>query len=161
MNNTLIHAYHRILTLIIDKIKAGEKTPEILVHIARLRLGEMHDLNAQERKTVLRAIRRDLAEFARQVHAAPEAETDSPFLLALKESLWAELADVTDKTQLGWLEMYQDIEHGGVYHSGDVVGLGELVCDRCQHKLVYFAPEVLPACPQCGGTAFHRRALQP
>ena len=42
----------------------------------------------------------------------------------IKESLWRELADITDKTQLEWREVFQDLNHHGVYHSGEVVGLG-------------------------------------
>lgn len=42
----------------------------------------------------------------------------------IKESLWQELADITDKTQLEWREVFRDLNHHGVYHSGEVVGLG-------------------------------------
>lgn len=51
-------------------------------------------------------------------------ESDSVFMRVIKESLWQELADITDKTQLEWREVFQDLNHHGVYHSGEVVGLG-------------------------------------
>ncbi len=54
-------------------------------------------------------------------------ESDSVFMRVIKESLWQELADITDKTQLEWREVFQDLNHHGVYHSGEVVGLGNLV----------------------------------
>ncbi|MDI5677483.1 hypothetical protein MJL30_38810, partial [Salmonella enterica subsp. enterica serovar Anatum] len=50
--------------------------------------------------------------------------TEAGFLPGIKESLWQELADITDKTQLEWREVFQDLNHHGVYHSGEVVGLG-------------------------------------
>ncbi len=52
-------------------------------------------------------------------------ESDSVFMRVIKESLWQELADITDKTQLEWREVFQDLNHHGVYHSGEVVGLGK------------------------------------
>lgn len=56
-------------------------------------------------------------------------ESDSVFMRVIKESLWQELADITDKTQLEWREVFRDLNHHGVYHSGEVVGLGNLVCE--------------------------------
>ena len=57
-------------------------------------------------------------------------ESDSVFMRVIKESLWQELADITDKTQLEWREVFRDLNHHGVYHSGEVVGLGNLVCEN-------------------------------
>ncbi len=62
-------------------------------------------------------------------------ESDSVFMRVIKESLWQELADITDKTQLEWREVFQDLNHHGVYHSGEVVGLGNLVCEKCHFHL--------------------------
>ncbi len=36
-----------------------------------------------------------------------ESREDSVFLRVIKESLWQELADITDKTQLEWREVFQ------------------------------------------------------
>lgn len=33
-------------------------------------------------------------------------ESDSVFMRVIKESLWQELADITDKTQLEWREVF-------------------------------------------------------
>lgn len=57
------------------------------------------------------------------------------FMRVIKESLWRELADIKDKTQLEWREVFQDLNHHGVYHSGEVVGLGRLVCEKCHTVL--------------------------
>ncbi len=34
-------------------------------------------------------------------------ESDSVFMRVIKESLWQELADITDKTQLEWREVFR------------------------------------------------------
>lgn len=77
----------------------------------------------------------------------------------IKESLWQELADITDKTQLEWREVFQDLNHHGVYHSGEVVGLGNLVCEKCHYHLAVYTPDVLPRCPSVGTTSFREDRL--
>ncbi|MBS8835738.1 zinc ribbon-containing protein, partial [Escherichia coli] len=87
--------------------------------------------------------------------------SDSVFMRVIKESLWQELADITDKTQLEWREVFQDLNHHGVYHSGEVVGLGNLVCEKCHFHLPIYTPEVLTLCPKCGHDQFQRRPFEP
>lgn len=97
-----------------------------------------------------RAVRRDLEEFARSYD-------ESVFLRMIKERLWQRLADITDRTQLEWKEVFKDVSHHGVYHSGEVFGLGNLACERCHHTLAFYTPETLPLCPYCGFDEFHRQ----
>lgn len=54
-----------------------------------------------------RAVRRDLEEFALSYEESLDEETDSVFMRVIKESIWQELADITDKTQLEWREVFQ------------------------------------------------------
>ena len=70
-------------------------------------------------------------------------------------------SDITDKTQLEWREVFKDVSHHGVYHSGEVVGLGNLVCEQCHYHLAFYTPEVLPLCPKCGHDQFQRRPFEP
>ena len=110
---------------------------------------------------MIAAVKRDLEEFARSYEESHEDESDSVFMRVIKESLWQELADITDKTQLEWREVFQDLNHHGVYHSGEVVGLGNLVCEKCHYHLAVYTPDVLPRCPKCGHDQFQRRPFEP
>ena len=49
---------------------------------------------------MLSAVRCDLEEFALSYEESQDELTDSAFMRVIKESLWQELADITDKTQL-------------------------------------------------------------
>lgn len=69
-------------------------------------------------------MRRDLEEFALSYQESRDELQDSVFMRVIKESIWQQLADITDKTQLEWREVFQDLNHHGVYHSGEVVGFG-------------------------------------
>ncbi|MGO2010718.1 MAG: zinc ribbon-containing protein [Pseudoalteromonas sp.] len=79
----------------------------------------------------------------------------------LKESLWFELSHIEDKTQLEWQALSQDFKHNGVYHQGEWIAMGTLVCKNCHHSYdIYHATEITP-CSNCGGIYFSRKALQP
>lgn len=79
----------------------------------------------------------------------------------LKESLWYELSHIEDKTLLEWHALQQDFQQNGVYHAGEWIAMGTLVCKNCRHRFdIYHATEITP-CIECGGTEFSRQALQP
>lgn len=79
----------------------------------------------------------------------------------LKESLWFELSHIEDKTQLEWQYLSQDFKHNGVYHAGEWIAMGTLVCKNCTHSYdVYHATQITP-CIECDGIYFSRKALHP
>lgn len=65
------------------------------------------ELTRTEVEELTRAVRRDLEEFALSYEESLDEETDSVFMRVIKESIWQELADITDKTQLEWREVFQ------------------------------------------------------
>ncbi|KEP73224.1 hypothetical protein HR12_16210, partial [Microbacterium sp. SUBG005] len=126
------------------------------------RVTQTGELTRTEVEEVTRAVRRDLEEFARSYEESQDEIADSVFMRVIKESLWQELADITDKTQLEWREVFQDLNHHGVYHSGEVVGLGNLVCGESATTISpFYTPEVLSLCPKCGHDQFQRRPFEP
>lgn len=114
------------------------------------RVMQTGELTRTEVEELTRAVRRDLEEFALSYEESLDEETDSVFMRVIKESIWQELADITDKTQLEWREVFQDLSHHGVYHSGEVVGLGNLVCEKCHFHLAVYTRMCCPLCPKCG-----------
>ena len=149
--------YREILASLSQQIEQGGRDIDALVADARQRLLSRGDLTPAEVDSVTRSVHRDLEEFARSYDENRDDNTDSVWTRVIKESLWQELADITDKTQLEWREIFKDVSHHGVYSSGEVVGLGNLVCERCHHTVAFYTPEVLPLCPHCGFDQFQRR----
>ncbi len=86
---------------------------------------------------------------------------ESPFLIMIQDSIWQALLDITDRTKIEWLELFEDIEHQGVYRKGEVIGLGHLVCEKCGHKTQYTHPTIIEPCCHCGCAEFSRIALTP
>ena len=161
MMNKVAQFYRELVTTLTERLRNGDRDIDALVEQARLRVSQTGELTRTEIDELTRAIRRDLEEFARSYEESQDEVTDSVFMRVIKESLWQELADITDKTQLEWREVFQDLHHHGVYHSGEVVGLGNLVCEKCHFHLAIYTPDVLPLCPKCGHDQFQRRPFEP
>lgn len=103
-------------------------------------------------------LKHDLHDFYQQNQA--EAK-HSIYLGLLNETLWSNLAQLTDKSQVEWAELVEDFEHDGVYKTGDIIGFGELVCQQCNEKIHIMHVSEVAACANCGGGSFTRLPLDP
>ncbi|EFT5804905.1 zinc ribbon-containing protein [Salmonella enterica] len=173
--NKVAQYYRELVASLSERLRNGERDIDALVEQARQRVMQTGELTRTEVDELTRAVRRDLEEgeltrtevdeltraVRRDLEEFAMSYEDSVFLRVIKESLWQELADITDKTQLEWREVFQDLNHHGVYHSGEVVGLGNLVCEKCHYHLAVYTPDVLPRCPKCGHDQFQRRPFEP
>ena len=115
------------------------------------------DLTKDELALIAEYVKRDLGNYDEGKQEAPE----SAFMLALKDTAWSWLADVTDRAQVEWQELADELEHKGIYRAGDWVGLGVLVCDHCEWRHTVLHPEQLGTCPECGADEYHREPLSP
>lgn len=161
MMNKVAQFYRELVSTLSERLRNGERDIDALVEQARMKISQSGELTHREVETLTKAVRRDLEEFARSYEESQDELTDSVFMRVIKESLWQELADITDKTQLEWREVFRDLNHHGVYHSGEVVGLGNLVCEHCHYHLAVYTPDILPRCPKCGHDQFQRRPFEP
>ncbi|HHJ4356131.1 TPA: zinc ribbon-containing protein [Raoultella ornithinolytica] len=159
--NKVAQFYRELVSTLSERLRNGERDIDALVEQARMKISQSGELTHREVETLTKAVRRDLEEFACSYEESQDELTDSVFMRVIKESLWQELADITDKTQLEWREVFQDLNHHGVYHSGEVVGLGNLVCEHCHYHLAVYTPDILPRCPKCGHDQFQRRPFEP
>ena len=161
MMNKVAQFYRELVSTLSERLRNGERDIDALVEQARVKISQSGELTQREVESLTTAVRRDLEEFARSYEESQDELTDSVFMRVIKESLWQELADITDKTQLEWREVFQDLNHHGVYHSGEVVGLGNLVCEHCHYHLAVYTPDILPRCPKCGHDQCQRRPFEP
>ncbi|PWC15182.1 zinc ribbon-containing protein [Brenneria roseae subsp. americana] len=159
--NKVARYYRELMASVTARLNNGERDIDELVQSARKTLQESSELTQKEIEQVIQAVQRDLGEFALSYSESQEEFADSVFMRVIKESLWQELVDITDKTQLEWHQIFKDVNNHGVYHSGEVVGLGNLVCEKCHHHIAFYTPEILPLCPKCSHDLFHRQPFQP
>lgn len=161
--NKVAQIYRESLTVLTEELSHGNHHIDALVASRREALLASDSATPDEIDRALAAVRRDLEEFARSYQEThqPETVSDSLFMRIMRESVWKELADITDKSQLEWREVFQDLQHHGVYQSGEVVGLGNLVCENCGFTRAIYTPETLSRCPECGHDQFQRQPFQP
>lgn len=159
--NKIAQFYRQLVSTLSAQLRNGERDIDALIDEAKEKIRQSGELTEEELDSLTQAVRRDLQEFARSYEESRDKLEDSVFMRVIKESLWQELADITDQTQLEWGEMYQDLKHHGVYCSGEVVGLGNMVCERCHYQMAVYTPEVLPLCPKCGYNRFQRVPFNP
>ena len=159
--NNVAQEYRATVAALTQRLERGERDVDALVAEARSALLQKQTLTTAEVDEVMRAVRRDLHEFALSYQESSEALGDSVFLRVIRESLWKELADITDKSQLEWREVFQDLRHHGVYQSGEVVGLGNLVCEKCGFTRAIYTQESLKRIPECGQEQFQRQPFEP
>lgn len=102
--------------------------------------------------------RLDLQEFYGQYQ---EQAKHSIYLGLLQESWWQYLADMTDRSQVEWLEISEDFKHDGVYKKGDMIGFGLLSCRQCHQRLTITHLTEVSECIHCGHQEFSRLSLTP
>jgi hypothetical protein len=105
--NKVAQYYRELVASLTERLRNGERDIDALVAQARQRVSQTGELTRTEIEELTRAVRRDLEEFARSYEESHDDVTDSVFMRVIKESLWQELADITDKTQLEWREVFR------------------------------------------------------
>ncbi|WDE13350.1 zinc ribbon-containing protein [Thalassomonas haliotis] len=140
-------------------IKAHEITKVVeVVETAKGLLAAAESLPEERVRQFLDNFRYDLREFYRQNQSQAQ---HSVYLGLLNEEFWDTLAKMTDRSQVEWTELCDDLEHQGVYHSGDFIGFGVLECQHCHEKLTVSHFSEVADCMVCGGKSFVRHGLTP
>lgn len=155
--------------LFIQRVRdALERSPEELqrwVELSERYFNAASEMTKDELALIEAYFKRDVQTFSERYQLSdsqlPEEHEEDGQLFRdlIANSLWEQLAEITDKTQLEWRDVLRDIQHQGVYQSGEVVGLGILICEKCGHQTEHCHVEVLKPCNKCGCKAFSRKAL--
>jgi predicted RNA-binding Zn-ribbon protein involved in translation (DUF1610 family) len=104
-------------------------------------------------------LRRDIATFLREQNV--DNLSYSPTVIAIENTLWHWLSEISDRSQVQWHELAQDFKHHGFYKAGEIVSQGNMVCTQCGHGMTIDFPSVIPSCPECDGEEFTREPLAP
>ncbi|WGW01105.1 zinc ribbon-containing protein [Vibrio sp. YMD68] len=143
-----------------EVVETLKSSPEEITHVFETSakvVSAANDMTKDELSLISAYLQSDFKAFADNY----EESKGSPFSIMISDSIWQGLLDITDRTKVEWVELFQDLEHQGLYQAGDMIGLGILICDDCGHKVQYNHPTKVIACTQCGHTGFSRQALKP
>ncbi|HUT39964.1 MAG TPA: zinc ribbon-containing protein [Gammaproteobacteria bacterium] len=66
------------------------------------------------------------------------------------------LLRAADKTTVELSIMKENFRRASTYTTGEITGVGTLVCEQCAEKLHFHKTGRIPPCPRCHSTTFHR-----
>ena len=124
-------------------------------------IGALNNFVEDEVVKLKEYVKRDLIDAA-QYRDKTDKELDLwlGFDVALmKREFWDLFSEAADQTTI---ELYQLKEQAASaeYRTGEIIGLGTLVCDQCREKLHFQKPGHIPPCPKCNSTHFHRQKFE-
>lgn len=147
-NDSVGQAYETSLEKALSQAKQGDTS----LHNS---LDENHD--SDEAHKLKRSIKRDLIDAAHHINETGKELKDwlGFDLMLIKNELWQKFTEATDKTTLELLKL-KHLAENAEYHTGEIIGLGTLVCDQCKATVHFHKPGHIPPCGKCHGTRFHR-----
>lgn len=155
--SALSKAYEHLLEKLLQKTREGEILAHHFVDEFKQDAAAIYDLSADEMVLLEQYIKRDLADAAHYLqHSGDELKSWLGFDLHLiEQAFWEKFSAAADRTTTELLQLKQTAERVG-YRTGEIIGIGTLVCDQCGEKLQFHKPGHIPPCAQCHATQFHR-----
>lgn len=150
-------SYEALLEEVVETLKQSPEEVEHIIETSGKVVAAANDLTQDELALISAYVKADLKAFSEEY----EQSKNGPFYLMIANTIWQGLLEITDKTKVEWVELFQDLEHQGLYHAGEMIGLGVLVCENCAHRVEYNHPTEIVPCTHCGNKLFSRQPLQP
>ncbi len=154
-------AYELLLEKALQKVHQSGVLVHHMIEESRVDLVALNKFSDDEIVMLQGYLKRDLTDAALYLD---KSEKDLKFWLGfdvalIKRELWERFSDAADHTTK---ELHQLNEQAviGEYHSGELVGLGTLVCSQCGEKLHFHKPSRIPHCIKCHNTHFHRHNFE-
>ncbi len=157
---TLGEAYRELLGKALQKAR---HTGALLHHViseTRDELVAMGQVGEREIVQLEQYLKRDLTDAAHYLGRTGRELADwLGFDAALTEEAFLNMfSEAANKTTAELLQLKIQADAAG-YHTGEMTGLGTLVCDHCNGSLSFYKPGHIPPCPSCHNTRFHRQSM--
>lgn len=129
------------------------------IELAKLRAIELREVTAEEADKIAYYVERDLQDAAEYLeNTGKEFSTWFNFDLQLvEERLYELFASVADRTRLELGQLANQAQMALQYHTGEITGIGTLVCDSCGTEMHFKKTGRIPPCPKCHHTEFKRQ----
>jgi rubrerythrin len=151
-------AYELLLEKALQKAHQSGNLVHHTIGVVRDEIVSMKKLSNDEVIKLEEYVKRDLSDAARYLDKTGKELKDwLGFEMELvKHEFWDRFSKAADQTTIALKELKRQAENAE-YHTGELVGLGTLVCDQCGKKLHFHKPGHIPPCPKCTSTRFHRQ----
>lgn len=154
-------AYELLLEKALQNVHQSGAIGHRLIEESRDDIVALNKLGNDEIVKLEEYVRRDLIDAARYLDKTGK---DLKYWLdfdvdLIKRELWEQFSGAADLTTKA-LKQLNGQSTIGEYHSGEVVGLGTLVCSQCGEKYHFHKPSHIPHCFKCRNTHFHRHDFE-
>ncbi len=161
--STLLRLYHTMQEHLHDALEAEQNAVSSLkqlVENAKQKVADLNEYTHEEIERIGDYLHRDLEDAGTYISETGE---DLGLWLHMEEELIEDrfkslLLQAGDPTRIALTKLDQEAHH--VYHSGEVVCMGRFTCNACECEVQFNEPSILPKCPQCGATEFHRTPIR-
>ncbi|MBF0218490.1 MAG: zinc ribbon-containing protein [Gammaproteobacteria bacterium] len=165
-------AYHQLL-LKLHNLYRSDSQPDLTLYqqIDSLpeQLSELQELSREEQQRIGDYLKRDLDDAARfLIQGGSELRDWLRFDLALIETTLAEaFVQSVDRTRVELQQFTDTLRQEAdsdnpvavLWHSGEIGGIGTLVCLECGETITFTQPLRIPNCPKCQATEFTRQSF--
>ncbi len=162
LEQKLTAAYDKMVERIHHLIETAEQkaipTLEANLQKAQSQAIELKEITHEEAEKIAAYLRRDLHAAAGYLQeTGKEFSTWFNFDIALIEDRIIDVfSSVADKTRLEQSRLEQQAQFAIEYHTGEITGIGTLVCNNCETHLHFKKTSRIPPCPKCHKTLFTR-----
>jgi len=156
----LIEAYNTLLHRVYDSLsEAGDKLkPNLEKRLEQVT--ELEELGREEMNTISGYLRRDIEAAAEWM--ADNGDELADWLRFDVEQVEARALEaftqLADQTTLELKQLERQATSVGEWHTGEITGIGTLVCKECGKELHFHKTGHIPPCPKCHGSVFKRHS---
>lgn len=153
-------AYEALLAGALHKAQQSGAVLHHIIDEVRDDIAALNTFSQDEVALLKEYVKRDLADAGNYLDSTGKELKDwLGFDLTLIESgLWGKFSAAADKTALELMQIKQQAQNVG-YLTGELAGMGTLLCDQCDTPLHFHKPGHIPPCPKCHHTHFHRQTF--
>jgi len=159
-----VNAYNRMLESIKSFVVEAEKEfgPKIQFGIAAAKdnVAKLGELTQHEVDIIGGYLHRDLHDAGDYLRENGKELADwLKFDIALIEDRLIDTFSVlADQTKVELAQLADRANQIGIWKTGEITGIGTLVCKSCGEQLQFQKPEHIPPCPKCNASEFKRSA---
>jgi hypothetical protein len=162
LEKKLIAAYDKMIERVILALDDAEQQvlPPLskVVDNAKQRAIDLKELTRDEADKLSNYVNRDLSSLTEHLsETGQDFKTWFDFDLQLvQDRVLDAFAKVADRTSIQLANLASQAKHSLEYHTGEIVGIGTLTCQSCEHLLNFKKTSRIPPCPHCHKTVFTR-----
>jgi len=156
----LIDAYNNLLHRLFDPLSDASDKLKPNLEKKLEQAAELDELGREEIDTISGYLRRDIEAAAEWMAKNDEGLGDwLRFDVEQVEARTLEaFTQLADQTTVELKQLERQANAVGEWHTGEITGIGTLVCKECGEELHFHKTGHIPPCPKCHGSVFKRHS---